>query len=101
MTIPGPTDLYELVETVVDRESFLSFARALVLDLEDEARKEQESPSSPYGPGANGWENGSIEAYLDAAIRWTEAWKGKEHELPLEPSWRSFAEFLFAGKYYE
>ena len=95
------TDLDELLERVVDRESFLVFARALVLDYQDKVEKEKVSPSPPYSPGANGWENGSIDNYLDAAISWTEDWLGREHELPPEPSWKSFARFLYAGKYYE
>ncbi len=94
-------DLDEKLEQVVDRESFLEFVKALVKDREDQVRKEKVSPSSPYGPGANGWENGSIESYLDAALAWTKAWIGKEHEIPQEPSWKSFAKFLYAGKYYE
>jgi len=42
-----PAELHELLDGVVDRESFLSFARALMQDREDEVRKEKESPSSP------------------------------------------------------
>lgn len=94
-------DLDEKLESVVDRESFLDFVRALVADREDEVTKERESPSDPYGPGANGWENGTIENFLDAALAWTEDWIGRDGELPSEPSWKSFARFLYAGKYYE
>jgi hypothetical protein len=94
-------DPYELLQRVVDRESFLAFARALMLDYRDEVEKEKASPSKPYSPGPNGWENGPIDMYLEAAIDWTEDWIGRERELPQEPSWRSFAEFLYAGKYYE
>ncbi len=101
MKTTEPVDLDELLERVTDRESFLVFARALMLDYRDEQEREKASPSSPYGPGANGWENGTIDNYLDAAISWTEAWIGREHELPREPSWQSFARFLYAGKYYE
>ena len=61
-------DLHERLEQVVDRESFLEFVRALVRDREDEMRKEKISPSNPYDAGANGWVNGSIESYLDAAV---------------------------------
>ncbi len=97
----NPADLYELLERVTDRESFLVFAKALMLDYRDEEEREKVTPSPPYGPGANGWENGTIDTYLDAAISWTEDGVGSELELPLEPSWRSFAEFLYAGKFYE
>jgi len=101
--MPSPNlDLWSLVEKVTDRESFLAFARALELDCRDEVAKEKESPSSPYGRGANGWENGSIENYLEAATRWSEDWIRKDDNVfPREPSWRTFAEFLHAGKFYE
>jgi hypothetical protein len=94
-------DLDDLLAQVKDRESFLLFVKALIRDRQDEVKKEKETPISPYGPGENGWENGTIENYLDAAAAWMEAWIGKEHELPEEPSWQSFARFLYAGKYYE
>lgn len=94
-------DLYKLVEGVNDRASFLIFVKALIYDREDEIRKEKINPSSPYGPGPNGWENGLIETYLDASIAWTEDWIGGKHELPEKASWQSFARFLHAGKYYE
>ncbi|MEL6301744.1 MAG: hypothetical protein AAFV47_01035 [Pseudomonadota bacterium] len=96
-----PVNLDELLEHVNDRESFLVFARALMNDRKEEVRSEIESPSSPYGPGSNGWENGSIEAYLDAAIAWSKDSIGSGAELPEEPAWQSFARFLYAGKYYE
>jgi hypothetical protein len=66
------SDLDELLERVLDRDSFLAFVRGLVADRVAEAAKEREQPSSAYGLRANGWENGTIEAYLDAALAWTE-----------------------------
>jgi|SRR6056297_1627869 len=94
-------NLDDLLEQVHDRESFLAFARALANDREDEVRKERKSPSAPYSRGCNGWENGSIETFLDAAIAWTEDSIGLATELPMEPAWKSFAKFLYAGKFYE
>ena len=41
------------------------------------------------------WENGRIDTFLDAALAWSEI------KLSTEASWRAFAEFLYAGKYYE
>lgn len=96
-----PSNLDDLLERVNDRESFLVFARALTNDREEEVRNETESPTSPFGLGSNGWENGSIEAFLDAAIAWTEDSIGSAIELPEEPAWQSFARFLYAGKHYE
>ena len=95
------SNLNDLLERVNDRESFLAFARALARDRADEVRREGIEPSSRYEPGWNGWENGSIEAFLDAAIGWTEDTIGTEMGLPVEPAWRSFARFLYAGKLYE
>jgi len=97
---PEIDELNKLLERVIDRKSFLDFVKALIRDREDEIEKEKESPSNPYGLGANGWENGTIEAYLESSVAWTEDSIGGEHELP-EASWKSLARFLYAGKYYE
>ena len=93
--------LIEKLEAVVDRESFLIFVKALIADREDEIAKEKVHPSSPWGPGANGWENGTIERYLEAAVAWAEDSQGQPLGLPEEPSWRAFATFLYCGKIYE
>ncbi|HJU55331.1 MAG TPA: hypothetical protein VJ715_12190 [Pyrinomonadaceae bacterium] len=89
--------LDKLLDNVSDAHSFLQFVKALIADRKDELAKEKENPSSPFGPGANGWENGSIESYLDAAVAWAE----DSRALPQEPSWKAFAQFLYSGKYYE
>ena len=70
-----PSDLQSKLEAVCDEETFIAFVTALAADREEEVAKEKETPSSPYGPGANGWENGSIEAFLDAAAAWATASK--------------------------
>lgn len=92
-------DLDEMLESVIDRDSFLVFVKALIADRQDELEKE--NPSSPWGAGANGWEHGTIEGYLDAAVAWMEGARGTALQLPLEPSWKSFATFLYRGKSYE
>jgi hypothetical protein len=92
-----PDDLDKQLENVSDAESFLKFVKALVVDREDEVAKEKSKPGSPFGPGANGWEHGTIESYLDAAVAWAE----DSRRLPKEPSWKAFAEFLYSGKSYE
>ncbi|MGA3081688.1 MAG: hypothetical protein ABSD44_09945 [Terracidiphilus sp.] len=94
--------LISTLKAVVDSKSFLEFVRALIADREDEIQKEKICPSSPYGPGANGWENGSIEAFLDAAVSWAEATNFGERRKDLADNpWRQFAEFLYLGKIYE
>jgi hypothetical protein len=95
-------DLYDLVETVDDEPSFLVFLAALAADRADEVAKEAATPSSPYGPGANGWENGTIEAFLERAHAWGSASAaGMEfYSVPGNP-WKRAADILFAGKFYE
>ena len=92
----------ELYSRVVDRDSFLEFAEALRHDREAEVKAEESSPSSPYSSGANGWENGSIEAFLEAGVAWARdsGW-GSEPEADAANPWKLFAGFLNAGKFYE
>ena len=94
-------ELHEKLEEVIDRDSFLAFVKALIVDREAEVAIEKDYPSSPSGAGANGWENGTIERYLEAAVRWAEDSRGQPLELPEEPSWKAFATFLYCGKIYE
>lgn len=93
--------LHELLDRVTDQATFLAYVRALIEDREDEVKKERERSSSPYGSGANGWQNGTIEAFLDAALRWAEDSLESEEGLPQQPSWKAFADFLYCGKIYE
>ena len=95
-------DLTDALEQVRDRDSFLAFVRALIHDREASVASERESPSSPWGPDAGGWENTTIESFLGAALSWAED-TGLEIQqgLPERPSWRAFASFLYGGKIYE
>ena len=94
--------LFDEVEKVVDERTFIAFLSALAADREDEVAKEREHPSSPWGPGQNGWENGTIAAFLGAAAAWA---TGSFNGLPLEPKatnpWRRCADILLMGKHYE
>ena len=93
--------LEEYLDNVADEKSFIEFAKALQADKEEEHRIDKENPSSPYSQGLNGWENGSIEAFLESAIAWSEDSKfGQVQEKNLNP-WKKFALFLYAGKIYE
>jgi hypothetical protein len=93
-----------LVEQVRDEASLLRFIAALKDDWYEERAKEHANPSSPHGPGANGWENGTIGAFLDAALRWAEDTRldtsGSVVAFPENP-WRRIACVLLAGKSYE
>ncbi len=94
--------LHELLERVHDRESFFDFVLALADERRIDAREEQQNPSSLYGPTRRGWENTSIEDFLDAALRWAQATRmGQTQGLEEEPSWKAFAVFLYLGKIYE
>jgi hypothetical protein len=90
------------LKAVCDSSTFLEFVKELIADREDEIRKEKLNPSSPYGPGVNGWENGTIEQFLESAVAWAEAAEfGTKKGLSPENPWRQFAEFLDLGKIYE
>lgn len=93
--------LEDYLDNVVDEKSFIEFAKALQADKEEENRIEKEEPSPPYSQGHNGWENGSIEAFLESSIAWSEDTNfGEMFSKDLNP-WRKFANFLLAGKFYE
>lgn len=95
-------NLVSILDSVNDEQSFLRFLQSLAEDWEDEQDKELADPSSPYGPGANGWENGTIGAYLEAAARWGDASVDglRFYEKPTNP-WKRAAHILHMGKLYE
>jgi hypothetical protein len=95
-------DLHSFAQTVTDEAGFIRFLAALAADRADECTKEAANPSSPYGPGANGWENGTIDSFLEAASAWAEASiDGLPHyEKPINP-WTRCAAILLMGKHYE
>ncbi|MFT3665029.1 hypothetical protein [Piscinibacter sp.] len=96
------TDPHDLLDLVKDEATLLAFVNALRLDRIEEDEKERPSPSSPYGPGANGWENRTIEAFLGAASAWAESTNfGLTQGLDPSNSWKRFAVFLYCGKIYE
>ena len=96
--------LTKLLDEVHDEKNFLKFVQALIADRIDEGRKEKEKPSSPFEAGANGWENATIESYLEAATAWaSDSDFGRSHcaEKFSDNCWKQFAHFLYAGKIYE
>jgi hypothetical protein len=95
-------ELREALESVSDEISFLAFVRLLAEDRRHELEKDAASPSSPYGSSANGWENGTIESFLGAAVAWAEATDvGLSQGHSPENPWKRFAAFLYCGKIYE
>jgi hypothetical protein len=100
--MPISERLMKLEDEVCDEASFLTFVAALADDWEDEREKEKSQPSSPYGPGANGWENGTIGAFLERASAWAQASiHGTQSYSPPQNVWRRCAQILHAGKFYE
>lgn len=95
-------NLQKLLDKVTDEETFINFIASLAANYADEVEKERSNSSSPYGPGANGWENGTINGFLEAAVAWGKAsLNGLEfYEKPNNP-WKRCAQILFAGKFYE
>jgi len=92
--------LIDYLEAVNDRETFIEFVRALIRDREASVLREQQAPESRRGYGAFGWQNCLIESYFEAALACVEAHADRDDILK-EPTWRSFAEFLYVGKIYE
>jgi hypothetical protein len=89
------------LDRVCDEDSFVAFVSALAADRANEAKKEREHPSSPYGPGALGWQNASIESFLESAAAWAEDWRESPRYALAQNPWKRCAEILYAGKHYE
>ncbi|WBL78441.1 hypothetical protein I3J27_36835 [Bradyrhizobium xenonodulans] len=95
-------DLVSLADAVSDEQSFIRLLQRMAFDRKDEQQKGLAAPSSPYEPGANGWENGSIEAFLEAAAAWAEATQDTSSlEAKAANIWRRAAQIIVAGAFYE
>ena len=91
-----------LLERVNSEESLLAFIVALAKDRRQAVVVERENSSSAYGPDAGGWENTSIEDFLEAAVEWAESTNfGLTQGLAADNLWKRFAVFLYLGKIYE
>lgn len=95
-------ELLRARDGVVDEGTFVEFLRILAADWDDERAKEAVTPGSPYGPGANGWENTTIGAYLEASAEWARATaSGTAFYQQPANIWRRSADILYGGKIYE
>jgi hypothetical protein len=85
-------------EMVNDEPSFLAFVTALAADRRHAAGL----TVSPYSARA-GWENDTIEDFLEAALAWAkDSSFGRTQGLDASASvWRRVALFLYCGKGYE
>ncbi|MBT9263349.1 hypothetical protein KKQ10_00520 [Pseudomonas sp. MG-9] len=96
----APDDLDELLESVSDEQSFIAFIQALGTDFARE--RSVSEPLSPYGRSASGWENGSLDTFLDAAGAWALA-SSRQAAADVSSAnvWQRCASILLAGKFYE
>ena len=91
-------ELHQLAESVSDEKSFLAFVAALQKDREFAAAAEMAYPGSDRG----GWENVTLESFLEAAHAWAEGSDfGARQGLKDASPWKKFAIFLYCGKIYE
>src|ERR1039458_6196510 len=98
-----PSDrLHDLLAAVNSERSLLDFTAELVKDRRDAIAVEKRKPSSPDGADAGGWQNTSIEAFLEAAAAWANSTNfGVTQGLDAHNHWKRFAAFLYSGKIYE
>lgn len=90
----------ELLEAVKDRGTFLAFVGALIQDRREADAVEAGDPQRYRWSGANGWQNGTIAAFLDGALAYAQSpnWSARQSDAP---TWKDLAKFLFLGKIYE
>jgi hypothetical protein len=74
-------ELDALVDAVVDQATSFAFLEALVADAETNLDE---------------WENITIPHFLESALAWA-----RDSHLSPTPTWRAFADILYAGQGYE
>ena len=94
--------LFEVLQSVRDEDTFLQFLLALRDDRESSIALEKKNASSPYSSDANGWENSTIERFFDTAVRWArDSVNGNPFYTRPDNPWRRCADILYAAKSYE
>jgi hypothetical protein len=92
--------LFDLVSELTDERSFFAFVKALREDRIAKNVVEMKNPSNPYSP--MGWENDTIEAFLDAAVAWGGSTsQGTAYYAVAVNPWQRVAQILYAGTFYE
>jgi len=96
-------NLYDMAKKVDSKESFLRFVQALAEDAEAANAEPERTADGKLNLSPRGWENGSVAAFLGAMAAWAASNSGITGEpwISEQASWRSFAEILHAGKFYE
>ncbi len=93
-------DIFEILEGVNDEKSFILFSKTLLSERLEDIVLEKENPSNPYSSSHLGWQNTTIENFLESSIAWAEDSSfGKIHGN--DNLWNKLAQFLLAGKIYE
>lgn len=91
-------DLNDYLEAVVDEATFLAFVKALA----DDRRVADRTAADAVREVQNGWENDSIQDFLEAGHAWAQdSAFGANQGLSLASPWKKFAVFLYCGKIYE
>ncbi len=88
-------EIIDFLNQVIDRETFILFVRKLLEDRKTAQQIEVKNEESNKYGNASGWENQTIESYLDGAVSWLE--DSERNDI----SWKLMAEFLYCGKIYE
>lgn len=95
-------ELHEILEQVNDEKSFLEFANALLNDRIAEVNAQNKKETDDCGRGPLGWENHTIEDFLEAANSWAESTNlGATQDLGNTSPWKRCATYLYCGKIYE
>ncbi len=91
--------VFELLEAVQDRQSFMAFVAALTSERQEAEQLERAEPVRYQLGGALEWQNGSISGFLGAALAYFEDSRWASGSA--RPTWRDMAQFLYMGKIYE
>ena len=89
----------ELLDNVIDRDSFIAFVNALAAEREQAEEMERGEPVRYQLGGAHNWQNGSISSFLYAGLAYFDP--KPLHQPEAVPSWKMLADFLYHGKIYE
>jgi hypothetical protein len=92
-------DIFQLLEQVRDRESFIAFARALADERGRAEQLERTEPDRYSTGGALDWQNGDIASFIHAGLEYFSP--GPNRFEGDQPAWKDFAIFLWFGKIYE
>ena len=83
-------ELHERIDLIKTKDDLADFVEALKNDLISHPEE---------------WENRTLERFLDAMSAWIKsvegAYKNLGKEVPVRPSWKIFADILYASKIYE